>query len=120
MSVVAAPKQKSLAVAYGLWLALGLVGAHRFYLGKPKTALVFAAGTIGGLAFSFSATPEWSKLILLSVVLAIGDLARIPSLVARGTWAKTLAGDDTEVPRWRQHTADIVFLAAIAVIPSLA
>lgn len=29
---------KSLALAYVLWLFLGAVGAHRFYLGRPFTA----------------------------------------------------------------------------------
>ena len=33
-------EKKSLLVAYLLWFFLGYVGAHRFYLGKPVSALV--------------------------------------------------------------------------------
>lgn len=40
--------RKSLAVAYLLWLPLGLLGAHRYYLGKTSTAVAQTL-TLGGL-----------------------------------------------------------------------
>jgi len=41
MSVLTAvPRQKSLIIAYGLWVCLGLLGAHRYYLGSKWTATV--------------------------------------------------------------------------------
>lgn len=35
------PRQKSLAVAYVLWMTLGIFGAHRFYLGRWFTGLIY-------------------------------------------------------------------------------
>jgi TM2 domain-containing membrane protein YozV len=40
---------KELAVAYLLLLLLGTVGAHRFYLGRPGTAVAMLALTIIGV-----------------------------------------------------------------------
>lgn len=40
--VVTAPifaSGKSLGIAYGLWFVLGLISAHRFYLGRPLTGI---------------------------------------------------------------------------------
>lgn len=42
--------RKSVAVAYLLWLPLGLLGAHRYYLGKTGTAVAQTL-TLGGLGF---------------------------------------------------------------------
>ncbi|MCO5071106.1 MAG: TM2 domain-containing protein [Rhizobiaceae bacterium] len=35
-----ANEQKSAAVAYALWFFLGIFSAHRFYLGKPMSAVL--------------------------------------------------------------------------------
>lgn len=35
-----ANEQKSVAVAYALWFFLGLISLHRFYLGRPGSALL--------------------------------------------------------------------------------
>lgn len=40
--------RKSMAITYSLWLPLGLIGAHRYYLGKTGTALAQTL-TLGGL-----------------------------------------------------------------------
>jgi len=42
--------RKRLAVVYLLWLPLGLLGAHRYYLGKTGTAVAQTL-TLGGLGF---------------------------------------------------------------------
>ncbi len=36
-------EKKSLVAAYVLWLFLGYVGAHRFYLGRPLSGLIMLA-----------------------------------------------------------------------------
>lgn len=41
-------RPKSLAVAYVLWLLLGLLGGHRFYLGNPLVGIAMLL-TLGGL-----------------------------------------------------------------------
>lgn len=43
------PRPPSLALAYALWLPLGLVGAHRFYLGRWGTGLALACVTLATL-----------------------------------------------------------------------
>lgn len=35
-----ANEQKSQMAAYGLWLFLGIISAHRFYLGRPLSAIL--------------------------------------------------------------------------------
>ena len=44
------PEGRTFATAFALWIGLGLVGAHRFYLGRPVTgaamALLFIASAI--------------------------------------------------------------------------
>lgn len=44
-----ARRPKSLVVAYALWLPLGLLGAHRFYLGRRATGLALACVTLATL-----------------------------------------------------------------------
>ncbi|HEV7291143.1 MAG TPA: TM2 domain-containing protein, partial [Devosia sp.] len=46
-------EKKSLIVAYVLWFFLGYVGAHRFYLGKPVSALVLLALSASILLLTF-------------------------------------------------------------------
>ncbi len=45
---ISAFPQKSLGVAYLLWFPLGIIGAHRYYLGKTGTAIAQTL-TLGGL-----------------------------------------------------------------------
>lgn len=40
--------KKSAVIAYVLWFFLGLLGAHRFYLGKTFSAIVMLALTLIG------------------------------------------------------------------------
>ncbi len=40
--------QKDMTVAYLLWFFLGTLGIHRFYLGRPKSALFFLFSSLFG------------------------------------------------------------------------
>jgi hypothetical protein len=84
-------RPKSLPFAYILWLFLGLIGVHRFYLGWPKSALIYVVCTVGSLLASTVGHPEWSRLIYVSLAFWVFDLFSMPSLAGRGE-AKTDAG----------------------------
>jgi TM2 domain-containing membrane protein YozV len=66
-------ERKSTGLAYLLWIFTGGVGGHRFYLGKPGTALLQFALTIIG----FAAPPMFMALGLWLLV----DLFLIPALI---------------------------------------
>ncbi len=58
-------EKKSAAAAYFLWFFLGWISAHRFYLGKPVTAILQIL----------------SYFILIGFVWWIVDLFLIPSII---------------------------------------
>lgn len=73
----AAPRR--LGVAYGLCLVLGLLGAHRFYLGHYGLGTAYALFTVLGLAgASWGIGFLFGALVILLVLL---DLVRLPGLV---------------------------------------
>lgn len=69
----------SLAVAYALWLPLGLLGAHRFYLGRWGTGVALACVTLATLVLLMLFVG------LLTAWLAVGwwlvDAFRLPRMV---------------------------------------
>jgi TM2 domain-containing membrane protein YozV len=62
-------EKKSLLVAYLLWFFLGYVGAHRFYLGRPVSALIMLA---------------LSAVILVLTLISFGFLSFLWAIV--GLW----------------------------------
>ncbi|MBA3068438.1 MAG: TM2 domain-containing protein [Hyphomonas sp.] len=60
-----ANERKSAAAAYFLWFFLGWISAHRFYLGKPVTAILQIL----------------SYFILIGFVWWVADLFLIPSII---------------------------------------
>ena len=72
-------RPKSLAVAYALWLPFGLLGAHRFYLGRWGTGVAMAGVTLATLVLLVLFVG------LLTAWLAVGwwllDAALIPGMV---------------------------------------
>ncbi len=61
----ASNERKSAGAAYLLWLFLGWVSAHRFYLGKPVTAILQIL----------------SYFALIGIVWWVIDLFLIPSII---------------------------------------
>ena len=49
-----AAESKSVGAAYGLLLAFGYVGAHRFYLSRPISGTLQAGLTLAGFALGFT------------------------------------------------------------------
>jgi TM2 domain-containing membrane protein YozV len=71
-------KQKSLATAYGLCLWLGSLGAHRFYLGRKRSAaamLIITLASIPLLSIGIG-----YMILLVSSVWSIVDLFLIPGI----------------------------------------
>jgi TM2 domain-containing membrane protein YozV len=59
------PLDRSLPISYGLWLILGLIGVHRFYLARPVTGAVQAllfAGSVTAVAMQYY--PAFAGLFL--------------------------------------------------------
>lgn len=70
---------KSTLVAYLFWFFLGGLGAHRFYLGRPATALAIMACLILGIAIGRFGTP----LLGVVAIWLIVDLFMIPLMIQR-------------------------------------
>ena len=64
-----ANEKKSIVVAYLLWLFLGLLGVHRFYLGKTGTAVAM-------LLLSLSIVG-----LIVSVLWTLIDLFLVPGII---------------------------------------
>ena len=74
-------EKKSLAVSYLLWLVLGAVGGHRFYLRRPISAMVMLLIS----TFSFILTLVligYAGLFFISLWWLL-DALLIPGMVAR-------------------------------------
>lgn len=72
---------KNLLLTYVLCVALGLVGAHRFYLGHRALGVVYPILTVAGLASApWGIGFVFGGIVLLLCLL---DLARLPGLVRR-------------------------------------
>lgn len=83
----AARPAKRMAIAYALAIVLGLLGGHRFYLGRVRSATVqmmlsFAAAAAGVVLQGAGDAPLW---LLAAPIAAIGwwltDLLRLPGMV---------------------------------------
>lgn len=83
----AANRKKSAAAAYLLWFFVGWISAHRFYLGKPVTAIVQIL----------------SYLVLIGFIWWLLDIILIPRII----------NDKLEQARWeagRQLREERAFL----------
>jgi len=83
--------RKSLLTAYLLWLLLGFIGGHRFYLGRPSSAIAFIICCAGGAALYYSGVTAQSQMRQITGILGGGlvlaglivDLFMIPGMVER-------------------------------------
>ena len=69
--------QKSTGVAYLLWFFLGGVGAHRFYLGKTRTAVAQLIITVIGF---FTIFP-----LIITGIWVLVDAFLIPGIIRENT-----------------------------------
>lgn len=102
-------QRKSKAVAYLLWLLLGALGAHRFYLGmKPSgIGMAFLGCASGALLFVLWDTPDEALLaatvaVVPLLVWILPDALRIPGFVqtCNDSLIRRLGGD---IPRRRKR-----------------
>ena len=72
--------KKSVLVAYLFWFFLGLLGAHRFYLGLNQSGTTILMLIVGSFAIAaMSGTGLF--LLLIPVIWVLVDAILIPSLV---------------------------------------
>ncbi|NIJ24393.1 TM2 domain-containing protein [Sphingomonas japonica] len=100
---VYAANRKSIRVAAALWLVLGGLGAHRFYLGRTLS------GALQAMLFVLG----WATLIIVigGVALAawflwwLADLAMLPGMVRahNGDLAAAIAAPDPARASFGQH-----------------
>ena len=83
--------QKSALVAYLLWFFAGMLGAHRFYLGRPGTGAALLTITI--LSLLLMPTRIGMVTICISVLWVVVDLFLIPGITRRHNVA--LTGDSS-------------------------
>jgi len=82
------PRPKSGAATFVLWLLIGLIGGHRYYLGKTKTA-VLQTLTLGGLGVWWL----FDLLLLPSLVHQRNRmLVPVTAVVAAGTEPGAVVG----------------------------
>ncbi|MCA0032768.1 TM2 domain-containing protein [Mesorhizobium sp. B263B2A] len=74
-----ANEAKSIGVAYALWFFLGLVGAHRLYLGKKGTGLAMLGLTIVGVATS--PIGIGSAFLVAAAIWTLVDAFLIPGMI---------------------------------------
>lgn len=81
MAQYSATRPKSIGVAYLLWLFFGMLGAHRFYLGRTGTAIAILLLTLISAVLSFVGIGL--LLFLIPAIWVLIDLFLIPGM-ARG------------------------------------
>ncbi len=74
---------KTSGVAYILWLFLGGLGAHRFYIGRPGSGLAIFALMVLGVALTPS--PVGSLFLVIGVSWVMVDLFLIPGMIQSQT-----------------------------------
>lgn len=72
---------KSTGLSYVLWIFLGQLGIHKFYLGKNIMGIVYILLCVAGWV-TLSFFVGWIFLIVLAVLLVV-DLFTIPSQVRK-------------------------------------
>ena len=69
-------RKKSAGVAYALWFFLGMLGAHRFYLGRWVSGLVILLLTVGSLLLTGGLGLVLPGLWVLVDLFLVGGMVR--------------------------------------------
>ncbi len=77
--------KKSAVVAYVLWFFLGMLGAHRFYLGQSGSGAALLAITVVSILLMLAYVGLFT--IWISVIWVIVDLFLIPGITRRSNVA---------------------------------
>ena len=107
-------RDSRLVAAYGLWIALGSLGAHRFYFGRMRSALAMCSVTIAQavlIVISFSEPLRFRWVFCFWPPIAAGVCLKAVTQVGFGLGAP--AGSDLEA-------ATAAPLVLLATLPSLA
>ncbi len=70
---------KSVGVAYLLWIFLGGLGAHRFYIGRPGSGLAILVLMVLGIALS--PIGVGTMFLVPAVIWALVDAFLIPGMI---------------------------------------
>lgn len=70
--------KKSVGLAFGLWLFLAFVGAHRFYAGRPGSGIAMIILTIFALA-----TLQGPFLLCAAIIWVVVDGFLIPGWIRK-------------------------------------
>ena len=73
--------KKSAGIAYILWLFMGLLGAHRFYLGEKGTGIFMLAITLTSFVLMFVSIGF--STIFITIIWAFVDLFLIPRMTRK-------------------------------------
>lgn len=71
---------KSLGIAYLLWFFVGGLGAHRFYLGRPISALILILLGPIGLALMLSKNHYGAFMLVAAALWLVVDAFLIPGM----------------------------------------
>ncbi|MCJ8504047.1 NINE protein [Kocuria flava] len=84
---------KSLLLAYVLWLLLGWLGVHKFYLRQPVWGLIYLG--LGGLGWSLAGVGigfllliPWALLMFLDIFTMPFRTAFVNASIARSAWVR--------------------------------
>ena len=104
-------ENKSMLTAYLWWIVLGLFGAHRFYMGKTKSAILLMCFSLFWMISLFVKKEPFGIVALVNALeplekflLEFGQIGRIGSglifvsiLTFPGLW---WISDSFRIPRW--------------------
>jgi hypothetical protein len=89
ISIAPSKGERNLIAAYLLWFFFGVVGGHRFYVGRTRSALVMLTMTL----------VSWGLYASL-----VGSILAVPITVFVGVWWFT---DAFRIPSWTSVSAAI-------------
>jgi tetratricopeptide (TPR) repeat protein len=112
-ALTAPPRQKSLLIAYVMWACLGLLGAHRYYMGRKWTATLQVALTVFAVVLrhrvGLCLVLLWSFADAIWLYYAVVDSQRV--FAASGHRSGLAAGQATDYELERLGELQALYLA---------